>query len=117
MGDAWGRIRAVVSSPVIRLLLAAALLAMLRGNANEGKTATALEKRIGKMLSQAADVGRVEVIIRTQRIDEIDTPCGAMVFAQGAQDPVVRMEMTQALCALLGLQAADVSVIGVWEGE
>ena len=40
-----------------------------------------------------------------------DVPCGAMAVAQGADDPLVRMQLEQALCALLGLPNSAVSVV------
>jgi len=38
-------------------------------------------------------------------------PSGAVAVAQGADDPFVCAQLTQALCALLGLPASSVSVI------
>ena len=43
-------------------------------------------------------------------------PCGAVAVAEGADDPLVRMQLTQALCALLGLQASAVSVVSASGG-
>ncbi len=40
-----------------------------------------------------------------------EIPCGAMAVAQGADDPLVRMQLEQALCALLGLPISAVSVV------
>ena len=40
-----------------------------------------------------------------------EVPCGAMAVAQGADDPLVRMQLEQALCALLGLPNSAVSVV------
>ena len=36
---------------------------------------------------------------------------GAVAVAEGAGDPLVRIELEQALCALLGLPASAVSVV------
>ena len=36
---------------------------------------------------------------------------GAVAVAQGADDPLVCLELQQALCALLGLPASAVSVV------
>ena len=64
---------------------------------------------------------RVEVTIRTREVASSggvfgtsvseSVPCGAVVVAQGAQDPLVKMELRQAVCALLGLSASSVSVV------
>ena len=43
-------------------------------------------------------------------------PCGAVAVAEGADDPLVRMQLTQALCALLGLQASAVCVVSASGG-
>ena len=40
----------------------------------------------------------------------------AYAAAGGADDPLVRMQLTQALCALLGLQASAVSVVSASGG-
>ena len=40
-----------------------------------------------------------------------EIPCGAVAVAQGADDPLVRIQLEQALCALLGLPGTAVSVM------
>lgn len=124
-----GRLRAAFSMPVLfTLLLAASLLLMLKNDSTPSRTATQLEARISETLSHIEGAGRVEVVIRTRTLSQTqntgfagstkneEVPCGAVAVAQGAENPVVRMKLTQALCALLGLQAADVDVLGMSEG-
>jgi len=66
--------------------------------------------------------GRVQVVIMTRaqqtepgtlvKTDNaVEIPCGAVAVAEGAGDPLVRIELEQALCALLGLPASAVSVV------
>lgn len=117
VADLWGRIKAALCSPVISLLMAAALMAMLLTGETVGRDDAKLEKRIADALSRVPGAGQVEVIIRTREENTGKTPCGAVAVAMNANDPLVRLELTQALCALLGLQAADVSVISSWGGE
>ena len=38
-------------------------------------------------------------------------PGGAVVVAQGADDPWIRIQLQEALCSLLGLPASAVSVV------
>ena len=83
---------------------------------------TALEERIAGALSAMNGVGEVRVVISTQavqaqaplgisreRIQEI--PSGAVAVVQGSDDPIMRAQIVDALCRLLGLPASAVSVI------
>lgn len=87
---------------------------------------TRFEERVSRTLSQTAGAGKVSVVIRTVKqaqpssaisgyrvTDEI--PSGAIVVAQGGDNPLVRLKLTNALCALLGLHANQVEVIGMNE--
>lgn len=110
------RLRAALT-PQAALLLAAAML-LIALAAPDQKGETALEKRTAKALSSMEGAGSVSVVIMTQESRSSwgtqmgeQTPCGAIAVAQGADDPLVRMEIMQALCALLGLPASSVSVV------
>ena len=82
---------------------------------------TALEARTARTLSGVAGAGKVEVTIRTREVavssgalgsaQTQQVPCGAVAVAQGADDPQVAMALREALCALLGLPAASVSIV------
>ena len=76
------------------------------------------------MLSRMEGAGRVEVTIMTRKTqmgnsgllsgkpdEAAEIPCGAVAVAQGADDPLVRIQLEQALCALLGLPGTAVSVM------
>ena len=89
---------------------------------NYGAWADRLEKQASAVLSRMEGAGRVEVTIMTRKAQTGGTglmkgetggevPCGAMAVAQGADDPLVRMQLEQALCALLGLPNSAVSVV------
>lgn len=117
-----GRLRAALSPQAVLALLAA--LALLALGGAWGRTdGEGLETRVSRTLSAMDGAGRVRVVIATraqetekgmfssgaERIAEV--PCGAVAVAEGADDPLVRMQLEQALCALLGLPASAVSVV------
>ena len=122
------RLRAAFALPGAKALLLALLLLLL-ASGMRGGTETSLETRIARTLSAMEGAGEVSVVIRTRggtgggsgsllRTDNAAeaVPCGAVAVAQGADDPLVRMKLTQALCALLGLQASAVSVVSASGG-
>lgn len=117
------RLRAALT-PQAALLLAAALLLIVLGGrlTDNGGTPDDLESRVARTLSAMEGAGRVQVVIMTRaqqtesgtwtRADgAAEVPCGAVAVAEGAGDPLVRIELEQALCALLGLPASAVSVV------
>lgn len=123
MRNVVGRLRAAILSPamIALLILFAIFLFMSSGSTDGGERA--LEERIAHILSGIEGAGEVQVIIRTQtvevktdnrigaRSEEMRVPCGAIASAPGAHDPLIKMRITQALCALLGLEASCVEVI------
>lgn len=114
-------------TPQAAILLAAALLLFGAYSASKRETdsATALERRVAQTLSGMAGAGKVDVVIMTKSeaqgtqsgllgasgAQTREVPCGAIAVAQGADDPLVCMQLTQALCALLGLPASAVSIV------
>jgi len=42
--------------------------------------------------------------------EEAAVPCGAVIVAQGADDVGVRLQLTRAVCTLLGLESSQVDV-------
>lgn len=122
--DGLRRIKAVFTPQVIALLgLALALFGFSCFTRQEKNQS--LEVRASKVLSQVEGAGKVEVAIMVRKSDtttdtgllsrksgrEAEIPCGAIAVAQGADDPIVRMQLEQALCALLGLPISAVSVV------
>lgn len=120
------RLRAAFTPWLLALLLVLALLG-IRGMAADAKEeGTQLERRAQQVLSQVNGAGEVSVAIYMREAEEQTKglglsaatqekiPVGAVAVAQGAQDPFVCAQLTQALCALLGLPASAVSVI--WGG-
>lgn len=119
MQDVLSRLRAALT-PQALLFLAALLLLALGMPGKDQDSSSALEKRIEKTLSAVEGAGRVRVVIRTKTINstgalssgkEQSIVCGAAAVAPGAADPLVRLELEQALCALLDLPASAVSVM------
>ena len=118
--DVLSRLRAALTPQAVVLLAAALLLCWLAA-ASQRTGASPLETRLARTLSCMEGAGRVEVTIRTREVASSggafgtsvseSVPCGAVVVAQGAQDPLVEMELRQAVCALLGLPASSVSVV------
>lgn len=118
--DVLSRLRAALTPQAVVLLAAALLLCWLAA-ASQRTGASPLEERLARTLSCMEGAGRVEVTIRTREVASSggalgasvseSVPCGAVVVAQGAQDPLVKMELRQAVCALLGLPASSVSVV------
>lgn len=122
-------LRAVFTSRVLAALLAAALAALLMGGGvQEGETAR-LERRAEEVLSGISKAGKVEVVIATCSVSKQGNtllssdeaykcvPCGAVAVAEGAGDPLVNAQLTQALSALLGLPLSAVSVISGGSGR
>lgn len=118
--DVLSRLRAALTPQAVVLLAAALLLCWLAA-ASQRTGALPLETRLARTLSCMEGAGRVEVTIRTREVASSggvfgtsvseSVPYGAVVVAQGAQDPLVEMELRQAVCALLGLPASSVSVV------
>ncbi|MDO5379222.1 MAG: hypothetical protein Q4G52_12905 [Clostridia bacterium] len=119
------RLRAALTPQVI--ILMAAALALMAGSLflgqDAGAQSTELEKRIARTLSAMEGAGQVRVVIMTREQEKSaetgfrtsgaaqQVPCGAIAVAQGADDPLVNIRLTQSLCALLGLPASSVSVV------
>lgn len=117
-----GRLRAALTPQALLALLAALVLIVLSGVLGRSG-GESLETRTARTLSQMEGAGRVQVVIYTRAKETSagaysptgtqtgEIPCGAVAVAQGADDPLVRMQLEQALCALLGLPASAVSVV------
>ena len=106
------------------LLAALALIGYCTLRDQTGDETTRLEKQASAVLSRIEGAGRVEVTIMTRKTqmgnsgllsgktdEAAEIPCGAVAVAQGADDPLVRIQLEQALCALLGLPGTAVSVM------
>lgn len=93
------------------LILALALcifLCLALGLAEGSSTQTEEESRLSRVLSAMSGAGQVEVAVFYQ--EESAVPCGAVVVAQGADDVGVRLQLTRAVCTLLGLESSQVEV-------
>ena len=123
MREGWMRLRSALTPHAVLLLGAAMLLlafAMAQKPLSGAREKTQLEMRAGEVLSAMAGAGRVDVVINMSAAEEngalhaavaAPSALGAVAVAQGADDPLVRLELQEALCALLGLPAGAVSVV------
>ena len=118
MRDVLSRLRAALT-PQALLLLAMLLLLAAGMTGAGGSREAALERRLEQTLSGVDGAGRVRVTIREREVPvsgsslsgSLRVPCGAVAVAQGADDPLVAMELRSALCALLGLPPSAVSIV------
>lgn len=107
----WQRIRERLHRDgwLILALAAATLLCFLLSNLeNPASSQTSQEARLSRVLSSMAGAGQVEVAVFYQ--EESTLPCGAVVVAQGADDAGIRVQLTRAVCTLLGLTPSQVDV-------
>jgi len=117
------RLRAVLTPRAVLFLLSIVLAAWLVRSMTAVNGETELEERIAKTHSSIPGAGEVSVVIATrssplqatamgfnERHQE-QVPCGAVAVMQGAGDPWIQAQITDALCTLLGLPASAVSVI------
>ena len=125
MADWIRRLKAALTPQLVLLLLAAlALIGYCTLRDQTGDETTRLEKQASAVLSRMEGAGRVEVTIMTRKTqmgnsgllsgktdEAAEIPCGAVAVAQGADVPVVRIQLEPALCALLGLPGTAVSVM------
>ena len=110
MRDALLRLRAALTPQTLLLLLSLLLLAGSLSPRAHGSQ-TALEARIAQTLSAMEGAGEVNVVIRTQAGVNGEVACSAVAVAQGADDLLVRLELEEALCTLLGLPMQAVRVL------
>lgn len=124
VADWFRRIKAALTPQMILLLLLAMTFIGYTALKKETSDIRRIERQASEVLSQVEGAGRVEVTVMTRKMQTNGTemltrkseagrevPCGAVAVAQGADDPMVRMELEQALCALLGLPGSAVSVM------
>ncbi len=77
-------------------------------------TANDSEARISRVLSSLAGAGHTEVALY---YDQQAVPCGALVLAEGAGDIAVRLQLTNAVSTLLGLDPQAVAVYPLQGGS
>lgn len=90
-------------------LAALVLICLFLGAVEEpASPCTEDEARLSRVLSAMEGAGQVEVAVFYA--EESALPCGAVVVAQGADDVGVRLQLTRAVCTLLGLESSQVDV-------
>ena len=117
------RLRTAITPQTAVILLMIALAAAFMIGTDAADECTKLEARAEQILSQMQGAGKVNVVISMKSVSshgngtgldggkEQLVPSGAVAVAQGADDPFVCAQLTQALCALLGLPASCVSIL------
>ncbi|MBQ7850378.1 MAG: hypothetical protein IJ343_11690 [Clostridia bacterium] len=88
---------------IAAICLCAAMCLLLGG---AGEESPSQESQISRVLSAMSGAGEVDVAVYSQ--DAI--PCGALVIADGASDMTVRLRLTSAVAALLGLAPERIAV-------
>jgi len=93
---------------ILLLCVGLTLLLLPRGTASEtaaegeGDPLDTESRRIGALLSAIRGVGETEVLL---------SAAGAVVVCEGAQDPAVRLNVTNAVAAYTGLGSDKISVM------
>ena len=122
----WQRLCGVKYGPWLLLLtVLLAFLSLMAGETAQVGSATGLEQRLGRVLSQIEGAGQVEVALyyegeqRTSLWEEqsVQTPVGAVIVARGGADIGVRMHLTRAAATLLGLPQTKICVFPMEEGS
>lgn len=92
-------------------LLCCALLYFLPSGEETGEEdaypPTQLEARLEAVLSRVEGAGRVKCMIR----EEEGVIAGVLIVAEGAKDISVRLCLQSAVCTLLGVENAKISVV------
>lgn len=120
MRDMLMRLKAALTPQALLLLSLLLLAGMLFFG--KGRDETPLEQRIERTLMAMEGVENVQVTIRTYSVQEAartdfpnprgeSIPAGAVAVVSGADDPLIRLQLERALCALLGLPPSAVNVI------
>lgn len=118
---------AAALTPQAVVLIAAAMLLLLFTALPAENGETRIEKRAGRVLSQMEGAGRVSVVVMTRPAaqpgirrfkcaDGFRRRGKGSAMRRGSRGagsgrPLVQMQLTQALCSLLGLPASAVSVV------
>ena len=102
---------------------AAAAIALLLtgGEAGLNPGATALEQRMESVLSCVEGAGKVRVLVNEGgTVGALNSgqkqSAGVLVVAEGAKNIRVKMELEQAVMALLGVDASQIEILGM-KGE
>lgn len=90
---------------LLAALAVCAALCLLSGLAG-GNATLPEEQRISRVLSAMEGAGAVEVAVYYAEA----VPCGALVVADGASSMTVRLRLTEAVSALLGLAEDRIAV-------
>ena len=106
------------------LLAVMVLLALVTGTPKGNASVSRQEARIAQVLSLMEGAGRVETALfypeETSGLWQEETrkvPTGAVIVAEGADRIEVRLRLTRAASALLGLEMEKIGVFPMEKGE
>ena len=128
MKNAWIGFKAACAPSLLLTILIAICLILCNGaQSRVDSEMTRLEISTSEIIGSIDGVEEAKVIIRTRTIqNQLETilgrskteeiPCGALAAIKGEDNPVIQMRITQALCAVLGLQQSEVDVIFLKNG-
>lgn len=128
MSGLIARLKGVRQWPVIALVLALSVMALIALNGAGGGTVeapgTALEVRMASVLSAIDGAGRVRVLLRekdqaisafSQTEGQLPEVEGAVIVAEGAGDVRVALSLQRAVRALLGIPIERIEVLAMDE--
>ena len=126
LNQLFQRLRGVRHLEWILAIFAVAALLIFVAGLSDGQPAenvSSLEARLERVLSAVEGAGEVRVMINEPEAaqaafmsqDSENKPAGVLVVAQGAGDIGVSMELSRAVQALLGVDAASVEILKMAE--
>ena len=107
---------------MLAIALAALILLGVGGSSDSGEESTRLERRLESILSCIEGAGRVRVLVHSEEeaaafAYQEEKTAGVLVVAEGAGNLKVNMELQRAVQALLGLQAEQIEILTMREGD
>jgi hypothetical protein len=122
--ELWANLKKMKGAQALFLLLCVCVFGcLLLGNGqNAQDTRTDAEARAESVLSAIRGAGEVRVVIYSEKVMEslgqsAEKPVGAVVVAQGAGDPGVRIRLLSAAQTLFALPAGSIEVFEMGDVE
>lgn len=121
--QAAGRLRGVRHIEWVLLAVALSALLLMTSGADGGETeSTQLERRMEQVLSLIDGAGRVRVLVHSPDAAAAfasgdESASGVLVVAEGAGNMKVSMELQRAISALLGVEAEQIEILTMKEGD